>query len=176
MKENPQEGRHVWLNTWLSCGHPGLCLQNYPSSSPTLFFLSISHPQSWHFINCCVLFTVLDNINLFFISPAYHKNIGRRIISDSQSQAVGVSRYVCDQGWPCPQAFIEILICLCGCWNVFSESAADRSVKVLQKHDTEQMHAVDVTMLRSSPRWSFRLRIQQRTRVSDTGPDASTNS
>lgn len=174
MKENTQEVRHVCLNTWLSRGHPGLCLQLSPPSSPTLFFLSISHPHSWHFINCSVLFIVFDNISRSSISEERQEEI----YLSSQSQPVGVSRYVCDQGWPCPQAFIEILTCLCVCWNVFVESAGDRSVKDLQKHDPEQMHAVDVTMLRSSPKWSSRGKAFSNAQAypTDATPDASISS
>lgn len=108
--------------SWVKCCFLGFfwrCCISWRDLSGRLVFcrwdavLSASHPHSWHFINCCVLF--LDCIR---------RTSGRKISQAVRSQPVGVSRYVCDQGWPCPRAFIEVLICLCGCFNVFRDWAA----------------------------------------------------
>lgn len=85
------------------------------------FFLLLSYPT--HILDisltaeCCSLHWII----LAFSVSVQHI---RKNISGSQSQPVGVSPYVCDQGWPCPQAFIEILIHLCGFLNVFIKSAS----------------------------------------------------
>lgn len=114
------------------------------------FFLSLSHPHPWHFINCCTLFIALYNISLFCISPPYQEKYLRQSESASGSESIRLwSGLTMSSGiyWDFNMS-LWFLVCL----------SKVLAVRVLQKHDTVHQLYISVRSRASSPEDRLRRR------------------